>query len=286
MEFRFTKMHGLGNDFIVADDRDVIWDLEPDAVAWLCDRHFGVGADGLMLVRPASVPDADHLMLFHNADGSPAEMCGNGIRCFAKFLADRDLVTGDRVRVQTIGGVRTVELIRDDGGSVVSARVDMGEPVLEPSLIPVDLPGAQVFECPLDTPEGTVRITAVSMGNPHAVIWVDDVDEAPVGIIGPLVESHPVFPKKTNVEFAQLSDEPNTIRLRVWERGVGETLACGTGACAAAVTSVLSCRTDRTVAVELPGGELEVTWSEAGPVLLAGPAEEVFAGSVTIPDAG
>jgi diaminopimelate epimerase len=167
---------------------------------------------------------------------------------------------------------------------VLSARVDMGEPVLAPALIPTTLPGETVFDCPIATEAGEVRVTAVSMGNPHAIIWVPDVDAAPVDTIGPLVEVHPAFPRKTNVEFAQVIEGEDRVRLRVWERGVGETLACGTGACATAVAAVLSCRTGRTCTIELAGGDLEIEWTPAGPVWMTGPAEEVFEGVWSIPD--
>ena len=285
MELRFTKMHGLGNDFVVVDDLDRSWDFDPDAVRLLCDRHFGIGGDGLILVRPATIEGADFSMLYYNADGTTAEMCGNGIRCFAKWLVDRGQVTGDSVNVQTLGGIRSVEIERGGDGVMTLARVDMGEPILDPPAIPTTFEGQQVFECPLETSLGTFKVTAVSMGNPHAVIWVDDVDTAPVDTLGPIIESDPHFPAKTNVEFAQLVEgETDLVRLRVWERGVGETLACGTGACATAVVAALSCRTGRTATIELPGGELSVEWSPDGHVYMTGPAEEVFAGVMTIRD--
>ncbi len=285
MELRFTKMHGLGNDFVMVDDLDRSWDFDPDAVRLLCDRHFGIGGDGLILVRPATIEGADFSMLYYNADGTTAEMCGNGIRCFAKWLVDRGQVTGDSVNVQTLGGIRSVEIERCGDGVMTLARVDMGEPVLDPPSIPTTFEGQQVFECPLETSLGTFKVTAVSMGNPHAVIWVDDVDTAPVDTLGPIIESDPHFPAKTNVEFAQLVEgETDLVRLRVWERGVGETLACGTGACATAVVAALSCRTGRTATIELPGGELSVEWAPDGHVYMTGPAEEVFAGVMTIWD--
>lgn len=285
MGLRFDKMHGLGNDFIVIDDLDRSWDFEPDAVRLLCDRHFGIGADGIILVRPATVEGADFFMLYFNADGTTAEMCGNGIRCFAKWLVDNKHVTGATVRVQTLGGIKPVEVWRDDDGSMTLARVDMGEPVLDPPSIPTTFDGEQVFECPLETPLGTFRVTAVSMGNPHAVIWVDDVDTAPVEALGPVIETDPHFPAKTNVEFAQLVEgETDRVRLRVWERGVGETLACGTGACATGVAAALSCRTGRTLTVELPGGELDIAWAPDGHVYMTGTAEHVFTGVLPIVD--
>jgi diaminopimelate epimerase len=229
------------------------------------------------------VPEADYFMLYYNADGTTAEMCGNGIRCFAKYLADRDVLDPDAgsVRVQTLGGIKPITFTRGDDGLMEDATVDMGAPVLEPARVPVDLPGDHVVGHEIATDLGTFSFTAVSMGNPHAIIWVDDVDSAPVGEVGPLLETHPLFPAKTNVEFAQVV-APDRIRLRVWERGVGETMACGTGACATAVAGVLDGRTDRDVTIELPGGELAIRWSADDHVYMTGPATEVFRGTVAI----
>ncbi len=279
----FTKMHGLGNDFVVIEDLAEEYDFSPEAVQWICHRNFGVGADGLILVRPATNPDADYFMLYYNSDGSLAEMCGNGVRCFAKYVVDHGLVTAEQetLRVQTLGGVRAIELYCDEKGRMTDATVDMGEPILQPSLIPASFDGDLVFECPVETSFGTFAVTAVSMGNPHAVIWVEDVDTAPVELVGPLIETHEMFPAKTNVEFAQVL-ENDRIRLRVWERGVGETLACGTGACATLVAAVLSCQTGREATIELPGGELHIRWSEDEHVYMTGPAAEVFTGSIVI----
>lgn len=285
MLLEFTKMHGLGNDFIVVEDLTETLDLAPEAITWLCDRNFGIGADGLILVRPSSISDAAFFMLYYNADGSTAEMCGNGIRCFAKYLVDRRLIEPDaqHVNVQTLGGVKTVEVSRDESGLMTDATVDMGEPLTDPARIPVALPGDSVIEREIDTSDGPLIITAVSMGNPHAVTWVDDVGTAPVESAGPLLESHDLFPARVNVEFAQaLSRE--RVRLRVWERGVGETLACGTGACATVVAGVLTGRLDRRATVELPGGELIICWDSDGRVWMTGPASEVFRGVLEIPE--
>ena len=287
MRFEFTKMHGLGNDFIVVEDLDEGYNLAPEAVAWFCHRNFGIGADGLILVRPATVPDADYFMLYYNADGTTAEMCGNGVRCFAKYLVDRGLVPAgtDHVRVQTLGGVKPITVTRDASGLMAAATVDMGAPVLVPGEVPVDLPGSEpVVGHELGTDAGTFAITAVSMGNPHAIIWVDDVDEAPVRSAGPAIETHPLFPARTNVEFAEVVSRDH-IRLRVWERGVGETLACGTGACATLVAAVLGGHADREATIELPGGELHIRWDEGGPVFMTGPAAEVFRGVVDVAEA-
>lgn len=283
MLLEFTKMHGLGNDFIVVNDLDAAIDLPANKVADLCDRHFGVGADGMIFVRPAIESGAHAYMHYYNADGSQAEMCGNGIRCFAKYLIDNSLVSPGtpRLYVQTMGGVRSIDVQVDDAGVMSSATVDMGEPKLAPRDIPSTFEGDIVIQRPVETSEGAFDVTAVSMGNPHAVIWVDDLAAAPVLTVGPLIESHENFPAKTNVEFAQIID-PTRIRLRVWERGVGETQACGTGACATVVAAVLASATDERVVVELPGGELLIEWQQGGTVLMTGPATHVFEGRVRI----
>lgn len=285
MQLQFTKMNGLGNDFVFIEDVAGTFDISPEAVQWFCDRHFGVGADGLIVVRPATTPAADYYMHYFNADGSLAEMCGNGARCFAKYVVDHGLVPRDATSlvIETLGGLKPVTFVRDGNGLLATATVDMGAPALAPEAIPTTLEGTHVFDCPIDTPAGDVRITAVSMGNPHVVIWVDDVDNAPVDTVGPFIERHEFFPNGTNVEFAELVDE-RTVRLRVWERGVGETLACGTGACATAVAAVLSCRTGRDVTVELPGGELEIRWHEDERVYMTGSAATSFVGLIEIDD--
>jgi diaminopimelate epimerase len=283
MDLRFTKMHGCGNDFVVVDDLDDDWDFDEDAVQLLCDRHFGIGADGLILVRRATDPAADYFMLYHNADGSLAEMCGNGVRVFARHLVETGLVTGDSVAVQTLGGIKRVGIVRGEDGAFLLARVDMGEPVLAAADIPTTLTGDPVADAVLHTGLGDVSVTCVSMGNPHAITWVDDVDGAPVTTLGPAVENAPEFPRKTNVEFAQVVG-PDRIRLRVWERGVGETLACGTGACATLVAAALTGRTGRSATIELPGGDLDIEWAESGTVLMTGPADTVFSGVWSIPD--
>lgn len=285
MELSFTKMHGLGNDFVMIEDLDDELVMAPEAIAWLCDRNFGIGADGLIFVRRGS-GDAEFFMAYHNADGSTAEMCGNGIRCFAKYVVDRGLVADDvnQITVGTLGGDKPISVTRDYDGSMHMATVDMGEPVLDPKQIPMDVEGAQAFNCPITTEEGVFEVTGVSMGNPHAIIWVDDVDAAPLETVGPTIENHPVFPQKTNVEFAQAIEGEDRILLRVWERGVGETLACGTGACATLVAATLACVEGRSATIELPGGELDIRWDEDGHVYMTGPAREVFTGMVVIPE--
>ncbi|MRR11109.1 diaminopimelate epimerase [bacterium] len=285
MDLHFSKMNGIGNDFIFVEDLDETIDISPDAVAWFCDRHFGIGADGLILVRRSARDDADYYMHYMNADGSLAEMCGNGARCFAKYLVDRGLVSAEAnsLVIETLGGLKPVTFTRNDDGTLDSATIDMGVPEFAPEMIPATFTGTQVYECPMETPWGEYHITALSMGNPHAVIWVENVDAAPVETVGPYLEQHGSFPKGTNVEFAQLIDE-KTIRVRVWERGVGETLACGTGACAASVAGTLSCRIGREATIELPGGDLDIRWHEDDHVYMTGSAAFSFTGTVDLPD--
>jgi len=279
----FVKMHGCGNDYIYMNCRERELP-SPEALARrLSDRHFGIGSDGLILILPSE--RADYRMRMFNADGSEAEMCGNGIRCFAKYLYDRGLFQGDEVAVETGAGVLRVR-VYPEGGKARRARVNMGTPRLERPEVPmVGGPGRAVDqELAIEVPgEGKValRFTAVSMGNPHGVIYVDHVADCPVAVYGPLIEHHPLFPRRTNVEFVQVlaSDE---VRMRVWERGSGETLACGTGASAVAVAGVLTGRTQRRLKVHLLGGDLELEWADEGCVYLTGPAEEVFEGTVEI----
>jgi diaminopimelate epimerase len=284
MDLRFTKMHGIGNDFIVIDDIEGGWDFEEEAVRWICDRHFGIGADGLIMVRAATDGVSDYFMLYINADGTTAEMCGNGVRCFTKWLVDRGLVTKDTVTVQTLGGSREIGITRNGDGTMAEARVDMGEPVFEPARVPVELEGPAVVDRVIETEAGPVSVSAVSMGNPHAIVWVDDVETAPVDVIGPLVETHEAFPARTNVEFLQVTDTPDVLRLRVWERGVGETYACGTGACAAVAVAVNAGRCGRVATVELPGGDLRIEWADDGHIYMTGDADEVFEGVLTLSD--
>lgn len=285
MQLAFWKMHGLGNDFVVVDGLDGDVELSPGQVRWICDRHFGVGADGLMVVAPPTTPDAHYRMRYFNADGSVAEMCGNGARCFVKYVVDNGLVPSEAssIAIETLAGVKRATFTRDEAGLLDAATVDMGSPVLKPSEIPADFESDLVYDHPLDTPAGVVLLTAVGLGNPHVVIWTDDVDSAPVGTVGPFIEHHPRFPKGTNVEFAELVSS-ESVRMRVWERGVGETLACGTGACAVAVAGSVSCRTGRQVAIALPGGRLDVRWDDDGHVYLTGPAAAPFTGVADVPE--
>ncbi|ADI01630.1 MAG TPA: diaminopimelate epimerase [Syntrophothermus lipocalidus] len=278
---RFTKMHGLGNDFIVIEAEKS--ELSPEdysrTAIKLCDRHFGIGGDGLVIVGKDR--ELDVFMRIFNPDGSEPEMCGNAIRCVSKFVWERGLVSTTRISVNTLAGPRYPEVILKNG-EVEKVRVDMGEPILERSLIPMlGSPGKVVGE-ELDTTAGRFRITAVSMGNPHCVVFVDEFSSVPVSEWGPVLENHPVFPSRTNVEFAKIEDE-NTVSMRVWERGAGETLACGTGACATLVASYLNDLTGRRATVRLKGGELIIEWDpDNNHVYMTGEAKEVFTGEVDL----
>ncbi|MEE3330126.1 MAG: diaminopimelate epimerase [Myxococcota bacterium] len=277
-QLAFTKMHGAGNDFVVLDGiANELPPIEPLA-SELCDRHFGIGADQLLVVRPSQA--ADFQMEIFNADGSQVEMCANGIRAFYQFLRDRGHTNAKQISVETLSGI-----VRPAWAGPGQITVDMGPPVLAAAKIPTSLRsrdgGADgpVLDVPLDVDGGTVRVSCVSMGNPHAVVFVDDPDHAPVERLGPAIENHPAFPNRVNVEFAAPLSR-SRIRQRTWERGTGETLACGSGACAVAVVSMLRNLVERSVAIELRGGELALRWdSEADSVFMTGPAAEVFTGS-------
>lgn len=273
---RFTKMHGLGNDFVLVDCLQEGVAEDPSRLAVrICDRHLGVGADGLIIVLPSS--RADFRMRIFNADGSEAEMCGNGIRCLAKYIYERGLTSNDRLVVETLASLKELKL-RVEDGVVQAVTVNLGRPGLSRKEIPVlGHPDSKVVDEPLTVGETTYRITCVSLGNPHTVIFVEDVDRFPVTEVGPRIENHGLFPQRTNVEFVQLLDGDN-LKMRVWERGCGETLACGSGATAAAVASILLGQTSRRVKVHLAKGVLEVEWGEDGDICLTGPAEEVFRG--------
>lgn len=266
-------MHGLGNDFIVIDGLKTKLS-EPVAFAKkYCDRHFGIGADQLLIVDTSD--KADFTMRIYNADGSEVEMCGNGIRCVAKFIHDMKLSAKTTFAIETLAGIMYPELVN---GNVT---VNMGRPVLHPDKIPVLMDGESVIQRPINIGSVSFNITAVSMGNPHCVIFVDDPGRIDLKTIGPDIENHIVFPNRTNVEFVTVTGE-DEIMVKVWERGSGITLACGTGACASAVAAVLNNKTGRNVTVHLPGGTLQIEWLEEGPVFMTGPAETVFTGTVEI----
>jgi len=273
----FTKLHGTANDFVFVDARQG-FPGDPAALATrLCDRHHGIGADGLILVLPSERADAR--MRIINADGSVAEMCGNGIRGFAKFVLDRGLVRANPLRVETDAGVKTLraELER---GRVRRVAVDMGTPEWSGHAIPVDADG-EVVEHPLEIAGRTWRVTCLSMGNPHCVVFLDDVQALPLAEIGPQFERHPFFPKRVNSEFIRVIDR-GRLEMRVWERGAGETMACGTGACAAAVAAARTGRAERRSIVALPGGELEIEWRDDDHIVMTGDAVEVFEGRIEV----
>jgi diaminopimelate epimerase len=276
MKFRFSKMHGLGNDFVVIDGVRQSIALTSEQIRFLADRHFGIGCDQLLLVEPARHPDIDFRYRVFNADGGEVEQCGNGARCFARFAREQGLTGKREIRVATQCGVIRPR-IESDG----SVTVDMGVPVLEPARIPFTGASSEIVQ-PLDVGGQNVEITAVSMGNPHAVQVVADSDAAPVAAQGPLIEAHPRFPQRVNAGFMQVVGRQR-IRLRVFERGAGETLACGTGACAAVVAGILRGLLDSPVRVETRGGELTIAWSGVGmPVLMTGPAMTVFTGEIEL----
>lgn len=277
---KFTKMHGTGNDYIYVNGFEEKLENPSEAAVKLSDRRFGIGSDGLILILPSDV--ADCRMEMFNADGSIGKMCGNGIRCVAKYVYDRGLVKKDVLRVETRSGVKTLQL-RVEDGKVASVRVNMGQPELDPEKIPVLFSKDRMVDEEVYTPSGNVwRVTCVSMGNPHAVIFVDDVEGVNLPAIGPEMEKHAMFPERANIEFAQVTG-PHEVQMRVWERGSGETLACGTGACACAVASVLTGKTDRDVTVHLCGGDLHIFWDpDTDDVYMEGPAAFVFDGTVEI----
>ncbi|ADL13362.1 diaminopimelate epimerase [Acetohalobium arabaticum] len=273
----FTKMHGLGNDFVMVNgfNEDI---ADPNQLAEaICDRHFGVGADGLVLILPSKQEEADFRMRIFNPDGSEPEMCGNAIRCFGKYLYDRDLTEKTKIRVETLAGIIVPELIIEKD-QVEAVQVDMGQPGLGSTDIPITgVNKDKVIKEKLEVENEEYEITAVSMGNPHTVIFVDDADDFPVTEVGPKIEEHPRFPEKTNVEFIEVMNR-SEIKMRVWERGAGVTLACGTGACGSTVASILNDYTNQKVEVHLLGGDLTIEWTEDSHVYMTGPAEEVFVG--------
>ena len=273
---KFTKMHGAGNDYVYVDGFTEQVDDPARLAQAVSDRHFGVGGDGLILILPSSV--ADVRMRIFNADGSEAEMCGNGLRCVAKYAYDHGLVERLAITIETGAGLLAVEMISNAAGRVDRVRVNMGRPRLTRAEIPMSGPPEQrVIDQELTVLDRTLRINCVSMGNPHCVIFVDDVANFPVATYGPAIEHHPLFPRRTNVEFVQVLN-PGEVRQRTWERGAGETLACGTGAAAVTVAGLLTGRTGRRLLNHLAGGDLEMAWDGTGEVIMTGPAAEVFTG--------
>ncbi len=278
----FAKYHGLGNDFVLMDCRKLAEPpISPEQAVRMCDRNFGVGADGVIFVLPSDVPDAEVRMRIYNSDGSEPEMCGNGIRCMARFVADTSAAAQPQLgTISTLAGPIVPELLAD--GSV---RVDMGEPILRGADVPTTLPAdadGRVVQAPLSVAGKEWQVTTVSMGNPHAIVFVDDLDALDLAAVGPLFESNAVFPAKTNTEFVQVLSRSH-LKMKVWERGAGPTLACGTGACALTVAAVLAGKADRTCTVTLPGGDLRIEWSEAdNHIYMTGPAVRVYEGSYAL----
>ncbi len=272
---KFTKMHGIGNDYIYVDARRKKFKSIEELARAMSHRNFGIGSDGLILILNSTT--ADFKMRIFNADGSEAEMCGNGIRCFAKYLYDHGLTKKKKVRIETPAGVKEVDIFtRHD--KVTKVSVDLGEPILLRERVPMNGDPGMVIDEELSLNGVKFNITAVSMGNPHTVIYVDDVENFPVHKYGPMIENNPLFPRRTNVEFVQVLNRSEVIQ-RTWERGSGETMACGTGASAVTVAGVLTKRTDRVIQVHLRGGNLDIEWNEKdNHVYMTGPAVEVFEG--------
>lgn len=278
MRTNFIKSQAIGNDFIIIEDIEERFEFKPKTVEKLCDRHFGIGADGLMVVRPSN--QADFYMLFFNPDGSKAEMCGNGIRCFATYLYNHGLASSREIKIETMGGIREAFLIFQEE-KLKATKVNMGRPTFKTSEIPMDVDEYEFVDEELEIEENKIKATCLSVGNPHCVVFVDNVDVYPVEKLGRKIENNPIFPNRVNVEFVKV-DSPEEIRLRVWERGAGETLACGTGACAAVLAGVRNKLTSRKVRVCLPGGILDIEWADDDLVYMTGTSEEVFRGEVNL----
>jgi diaminopimelate epimerase len=279
MKIPFTKMHGAGNDYVYVNGFDVRIADAPALARAVSPRREGIGSDGLILIQPSSV--AAVRMEMYNADGSRGEMCGNGIRCVGKYAWEHGLVRENPLRVETDSGVKTLEL-EVSNGEVRSVNVDMGEPILDPARIPARFDGPTVVEAALEVDGEVHRVTCVSMGNPHCVLFLADIGSLDLETIGPRFEHHSRFPQRTNTEFVQVLS-PREAKMRVWERGSGETAACGTGACAAAVAAALTGRTERRVRIHLLGGDLDIEWRDDGHVMMRGEAVEVFTGEIELP---
>ncbi len=280
-KLKFTKMHGIGNDYIYFNAIDQQIDNPEELSIKLSDRRFGVGGDGIILVCPSDIADAK--MRIFNEDGSEAKMCGNGIRCVAKFVYDYGIVPAEKttVAIDTLSGIKTIDLTVENGRAI-AAKVDMGAPILKPADIPMDYDGEIVVDQMLEVDGKTWKVTAVSMGNPHCVTFVDDVDSLDLEKIGPSFENHPAFPDRVNTEFVRVIDE-HTLQMRVWERGSGETWACGTGACATVVAACLNgyCKKGEDITVHLRGGDLVIRYTDKT-VMMTGPAATVFEGEIEI----
>ena len=278
---KFTKMHGIGNDYVYVNCFEESVKNPAEVSKFVSDRHFGIGSDGLILISPSAI--ADFRMNIYNADGSQAEMCGNGIRCVAKYVYDYGLTDKTEISVETLAGIKYLRL-QVENGKVASVEINMGAPILEPKEIPVAVEESPVVNVPVEVKGKIYHMTCVSMGNPHAIIFMNNVKDLDIEAIGPYFENHTVFPKRTNTEFVEVLDR-NTVNMRVWERGSDETLACGTGACATTVACILNDKTENEVTVHLLGGDLKIRWDrEANQVYMTGPATVVFDGEITLPD--
>lgn len=277
---KFTKMQGIGNDYVYVNCFEENVDDPNSAAIRVSDRHFGIGSDGLILIKPSEMADCE--MDMYNADGSRGAMCGNGIRCVAKYTYDHGIVDKKQITVATGSGIKTLDLTVGEDNKVTLVRVNMGKPGLNAKQIPVVAEKEKVIDEPITVDGTEYHMTCVSMGNPHAVVCVDDVDSFPLESIGPLFEHNSCFPDRVNTEFIRVMDRKN-VQMRVWERGAAETWACGTGACAVAVACILNGYTDREVTVHLRGGDLQILWDEeSGDVYMTGPAEEVFSGEILL----
>ncbi len=283
---KFTKMQGCGNDYVYINGfvEKIAPEKKPELVRKLSDRHFGIGGDGVIFINPST--EADFEMEMYNADGTRAEMCGNGIRCVAKFVYDKGLTDSTQIRIISAGQVKYLDLTVEGAGEakrgeVTKVRVNMGSPVLEPALVPVVAEGTQVVDAPITVKDKDYHMTCVSMGNPHAVVFMEDVEQLKIEDVGPYFENHERFPKRTNTEFVEIIDREHVF-MRVWERGSGETFACGTGCCATAVACVLNGLTEDKITVKLLGGELYIEWDrEQNLVFMTGPARTVFEGEIS-----
>ena len=272
-------MQGLGNDYVYVNCFEEKVENPSELAVKVSDRHFGIGSDGLILIRPSEV--ADFRMTMFNADGSESEMCGNGIRCVGKYVYDYGLTDKTEVSVETLAGIKYLKFIIKDG-KVDMVTVNMGEPILKPELVPVVGEGDAVIDSPIEVAGKEYKMTCVSMGNPHSVVFVDDVDNFPLHEVGPLFEHHKAFPRRVNAEFCQVIDRTHA-RMRVWERGTGETLACGTGTCATAVACILNGKTEDEVTITLLGGDLIIRWDrEENVIYMTGPARVVFDGEIDV----
>ena len=276
---KFTKMHGLGNDYVYINctkETGKVIDNPSELSKFVSDRHFGIGSDGLILICDSDI--ADFKMRMFNYDGSEAEMCGNGIRCVGKFVYDNGLTNKEEVSIETLAGIKILKL-NIENGKVSTVRVDMGEPILEAEKIPVISEEKPVKNLVLKAEDREFKFTCVSMGNPHAITIVDNVKDFDIQKYGPILENDSHFPRRSNIEFIELVDR-NTVKMRVWERGAGETLACGTGACATAIACNLNDYTDKNVTVELLGGPLKIEWNDDNHIYMTGPATTVFKGEL------